>query len=277
MPGSTWIYDAILYIYALSLLFSFSDMATKNRSAKRMGTGLLAFVWLLQSAFIAYRMYEHQYVPVLTMFEALFFYCWVLVTVSIMMNFFLKRLDLLVFLVNVAAFAILALNFFSDPSVTPISEQWEARDELVFIHITLAIASYAAFMIAALLSGMYLFMHRQLKGKRWSSVMTRFPSLDRIEGYTYRAVLIGIPLLIASVALGIAKIVLDGDTRLLADAKVLSSIFSIAVYAFYLLQRVTANQTGYMLAFWNLAAFTAVVINFLVFNMYSGFHHWIWM
>ncbi|PYI52207.1 cytochrome C assembly family protein [Paenibacillus flagellatus] len=276
MLSNTWIYDAILYIYALSLLFSFSDVATKNRSAKRMGTGLLAFVWLLQSAFIVYRIQEHQYMPVLTMFEALFFYSWVLVAVSLMMNWFL-RLDLLVFLVNVAGFAILALNFFSDPSVTPISEQWEARDELVFIHITLAIASYAAFLIAALLSGMYLFMHRKLKGKRWSAVMTRFPSLDKIEGYTYRAVLIGIPLLLSSVALGIAKIALDGDARLLADPKVLSSLFSVAVYAFYLQQRMTAKQPGFMLAFWNLAAFTVVVINFSLFNVYSGFHQWIWM
>lgn len=276
MPAKTWIYDAILYIYALSLLFSFSDVATKNRSAKRMGTGLLAFVWLLQTGFIVYRLVEHRYMPVLTMFEALFFYCWMLVTVSFMMNWFL-RLDLLVFLLNVAGFAILALNFFSDPSATPISEQWEARDELVFIHITLAIGSYAAFLIAALLSGMYLFMHRKLKGKRWTSVMTRFPSLDKIEGYTYRTVLVGIPLLLLSVVLGIAKIVLEGDARLLTDAKVLSSFFSLAVYAFYLLQRITGKQPGYMLAFWNLAAFTVIVINFSLFNLYSGFHQWVWM
>ncbi|RKN83869.1 cytochrome C assembly family protein [Paenibacillus ginsengarvi] len=276
MPAKTWIYDAILYLYALSLLFSFSDVATKNRSAKRMGTGLLAFVWLLQSVFIVTRVMEHRYMPMLTMFEALFFYCWVLVTVSFMMNWFL-RLDLLVFLVNVVGFAILALNFFSDPSVTPISEQWEAKDELVFIHITLAIGSYAAFLIAALLSGMYLFMHRQLKSKRWSAVMGRFPSLDKIEGYTYRAVLIGIPLLILSVALGTAKIMLEGDAHLLLDAKVISSLLSLAVYAFYLMQRLSGKLPGYLLAFWNLAAFTIVIANFLLFNLYSGFHQWIWM
>ena len=276
MPAKTWIYDLILYMYALSLLFSFSDVASKSRSAKRMGTGLLAFVWLLQTAFIVIRIAEHRYVPVLTMFEALFFYCWVLVTVSLMMNLFL-RLDLLVFLLNVAGFSIMAMNFFSDPSATPISEQWEAKDELVFIHITLAIGSYAAFLVAALLSGMYLFMHRKLKVRRWSAVMTRFPSLDKIEGYTYRAVLIGVPLLILSVALGTAKVILEGDARLLADPKVLSSLFCLAVYAFYLIQRVSAKQPGYMLAFWNLAAFTVVVVNFLVFNLYSGFHQWIWM
>lgn len=276
MPKQTWIYDAILYIYALSLLFSFSDVVTRNRSAKRMGTGLLAFVWLLQTGYIVYRLVEHQYMPILTMFEALFFYCWMLVTVSFMMNWFL-RLDLLVFLVNVAAFFILALNFFSDPSANPISGQWEAKDELVFIHITLAIGSYAAFMIAALLSGMYLFMHRKLKGKQWSAFLTRFPSLDKIEGYTFHAVLIGIPLLLLSVMLGVTKVVLDRDIGLLADAKVVSSLVSLGVYASYMAQRLSGKQSGVILAFWNLAAFTFVIVNFAVFNLYSGFHRWIWM
>lgn len=272
----TWIYDAILYLYALSLLFSFSDVANRNRNAKRMGTGLLAFVWLLQTVYIVYRMVTLQYIPIMTMFEALFFYSWMLVTVSIMMNLFL-RLDLLVFLVNVAGFSILALNVFSNPSVIPISKQWEATDELLFIHITLAIGSYAAFLIAALLSGMYLFMHRKLKGRSWSSVLARFPSLEKIEEYTYRAVLTGVPLLILSVSLGIVKIVLEGDSHLLADPKVLSSLFSIGVYATYIIQRISSKQTGEMLAFWNLAAFTVVILNFAVFNLYSEFHQWIWM
>ncbi|MDF2723694.1 MAG: cytochrome assembly protein [Paenibacillus sp.] len=276
MPVKTWIYDLIMYIYALSLLFSFSDLATKNRSAKRMGTGLLAFVWLLQTLFILHRVVEYRYLPVLTMFEALFFYCWMLVTVSIMMNLFL-RLDLLVFLLNVAGFLIVALNIFSDPSVTPISEQWEAKDELLFIHITLAIGSYAAFLIAALLSGMYMFIHRKLKGKQWSAVMTRFPSLDKIEGYTYRAVLVGVPLLIASTALGAAKVLLEGEWRQLADPKVLSSMLCVAAYAFYLLQRMSGKQPGYRLAVWNLSAFAVIVVNFSMFNVFSKFHHWIWM
>ncbi|MGO4376255.1 cytochrome C assembly protein, partial [Paenibacillus sp. MCAF20] len=33
------LYDAILYVYALSLLFYFSDFMNASRKAKRIGTG----------------------------------------------------------------------------------------------------------------------------------------------------------------------------------------------------------------------------------------------
>ena len=276
MAAKTWLYDAILYIYALSLLFYFSDVAAANRSAKRMGTGLLAFVWLLETVFIVYRFASGRHTPVLTLFETLFFYAWLLVTISFTLNWFL-RIDLIVFLVNVAGFAILALNFFSDPDAVPLSDQWEARDELLFIHVTLAIASYAAFLIAAIFSGMYLFLHGQLKGKQWSSLLVRFPSLENIESYTFRAVLIGTPLFILSVALGIVIMTLSGEDRFFTDPKVASTALMIAAYAFYIVQRLRAKHPGFRLAAWNLAAFATVVINFLLSNWLSRFHQWIWM
>jgi HemX protein len=59
MVTQSWLYDAILYIYALSLLFYFSDFARANRSVKRMGTGLLSFVWVLQTVYLAFQIYSH--------------------------------------------------------------------------------------------------------------------------------------------------------------------------------------------------------------------------
>ncbi len=52
MVTRSWLFDAMIYMYALSLLFYFSDFANANRSAKRMGTGLLLFVWVLQTAYL---------------------------------------------------------------------------------------------------------------------------------------------------------------------------------------------------------------------------------
>jgi HemX protein len=276
MRMSTWVYDAILYIYALSLLFSFSDVMNRNRNAKRLGTGLLVFVWALQTAVIVYRVAGQRYIPVANMFEALFFYSWMIVTVSIMMHIAL-RLDLLLFLVNVAGFAILALNAFGNPTVAPISSRWSAEDELLFIHITFAIGSYVAFLIAALLSGMYLFLHRRLKERSWSAVLTRFPSLEKIELYTFRSVMVGVPLLILSVALGIVKVVLEEDIRLLADPKVLGSLVIAGAYIFYAVRRASGKHARETLAKWNLAAFSLVMANFVLSNYYSRFHQWMWM
>lgn len=273
---TTWLYDAIVYLYALSLLFYFSAAVGRRRSAKRMGAGLLAFVWLMQTVYLGYRMYVLQYVPVLTLFESLFLVVWLLVSVSLVMSWRL-RLDMIVFLVNVAGFAILAVNLFSDPAISAGSKQWEAQDHLLFIHITLAMSSYVAFLFSAIFSLTYLYMHRRLKEKTWSKLMTRFPSLDAIEDYTYRSVLIGTPLLILSLVLGMVKIGLQGNNHLLLDPKVFSTFVIMLAYVSYLVQRATGNYPGFKLARWNLAAFALVVLNYVGLNFMSRFHQWIWM
>lgn len=276
MVANTWMYDAILYLYALSLLFFFSAAVGPKRSAKLMGTGLLAVVWLMQTLFLGYRMYVLNYVPMLTLFETLFLVVWLLVSVSLVMSW-LMRVDMIIFLVNVAGFAILAVNVFSDPAVSAGSLRGEAQDHLLFIHITLAISSYVAFLFSAIFSLMYLYMHRQLKGKIWSRLWTQFPSLDTIEDYTFRSVLIGTPLLILSLVLGMVKIGLEGNNHYLIDPKVFSTLIIMLAYVFYLVQRATGNHPGYKLARWNLTAFALVVLNYVGLNFLSHFHQWIWM
>ncbi|WP_127586186.1 cytochrome C assembly family protein [Paenibacillus koleovorans] len=276
MVNNNWIYDMILYAYALSLLFYFSAAVGPNRSAKRMGTGLLAFVWLMQTVFLGYRAYVTNYLPVLTLFETVFLFVWLLVFVSLVMSWRMKA-DMVVFVTNLAGFGILAVNLFSDSAVPASSGQWEAQDHLLFIHITLAIGSYVAFLFGAIFSIIYLYLHRQLKGKAWSKLLTRFPSLDVVEYYTFRAVLIGAPLLMLSLVLGLVKIGLEGELRYMLDPKVLSSFILILAYVFYLVQRAAGNQPGYKLAKWNLAAFGLLLLNYVALNFLSRFHQWVWM
>ncbi|ANE47152.1 cytochrome C assembly protein [Paenibacillus swuensis] len=272
MASNSWIYDAIIYIYALSLLFFFSDFARQNRSAKRMGAGLLIFVWVLQTIFFIIRMIEHRYMPVLTLFEVLFFFSWLLVTVSLVMSRFF-RMDFIVFFVNVIGFAILTLNIFSNLESRAPRTHGNVVDELLIVHSSLAILSYAVFTISAIFAGMYLFLHFQLKSKQWSMTVRRFPSLETIDYFTNMSAVVGTPLLIMALTLGIMRIMILGDWSLLLDMKVWTSIFVLAAYSYYLWQRASANRAGDQLALWNLAAFGIIIVNFAI-NYVSGFHHW---
>jgi HemX protein len=273
MVTKSWLYDAIIYIYALSLLFYFSDFIGPNRSAKRMGAGLLSFVWLLQTFFLVYNLVVHNRSAAFSMFETLFMLSWLLVTVSLIVNRFF-RIELFVFLVNVIGFAVLALNFFSNPNVSPLLESWNINDELLFIHISFSIASYTAFAVAAVFSGMYLFLHRQLKEKKWSKLMQRLPSLDKTDHYSYVSVIIGAPLLLLGMSLGIVWIALQGNMTLFFDPKVINSWFVLLGYIFYLFQRILLKTPGNKLAMWNLAAFLIMALNVVFANFYSGFHQW---
>jgi HemX protein len=273
MVTKSWLYDAIIYIYALSLLFYFSDFVGSNRSAKRMGTGLLSFVWVLQTIYLVLGLIYHDPTVAFSMFETLFLLTWLLVTVSLVVNRFF-RIDLFVFTVNVLGFSVLALNFFSNPKVSPTLASWNINDELLFIHISLSIASYTAFVVAGVFSAMYLFLHRQLKEKNWSKLMQRLPSLDKTDHYSYVSVIIGAPLLLLGMSLGVVWIALEGDPSLFFDPKVINSWFVLLAYIFYLFQRLMLKTPGYKLALWNLAAFFIMALNVVFANFYSSFHQW---
>lgn len=275
MVTRSFLMDAMIYIYALSLLFYFSDFAHANRNAKRMGTGLLLFVWVLQTAYMAFGLYGRAFEIGFSRSDVLYLFSWLLVTISLIISRFV-RIELFVFFINVFGFAVLALNVFGNPQMIPISSQWDVNSELLFIHISMAVGSYAAFTAAAIFSGMYLFLHRKLKEKEFSNTVMRLPSLEKMEQYTYRSVIIGAPLLLLALCLGIVWIALQGNGSLFFDPKVVNSVFVLAAYAFYLFQRHSMRISGNKLAAWNIAAFLIVMINFVVSNFFSGFHSWIW-
>jgi HemX protein len=271
MVTQGWMFDVILYIYALSLLFYFSDFVGPNRKAKRMGTGLLIFVWVLQTIYIVFNIVQLRVHFVFTLFEALLLFSWLMVTLSLILNRFF-RIEPLVFFANVIGFAVLALHFFSHPLGTPEIQTGQALNELLFIHVVLAVSSYAAFSFAAILSGMYLFLHRQLKEKNWSPAMKRMPSLEKIETYAFYSILSGFPLLLLSLVLGLIFIALRGENSLLLDPKVVHSIFVLLIYLAYLILRKFSQSSGSRLAWWNMGAFAFMIVNFLVINLLSGFH-----
>ncbi|OXS57923.1 hypothetical protein B1A99_14895 [Cohnella sp. CIP 111063] len=270
MITQDWLTDAVLYIYALSLLFFVSDAASGNPKAKKVGTGLLVFVWILQGAFLLSFLIERFSVPQLTAKDYLFFVSWMLVSVSFILNRLL-RAELLVLLVNVAGFAVLALNLIQRPQHTAALEPWEVARRLLIMHVSLITLSFALLTIAALLGAMYLFLHRKLKTKKWTHVMSKMPSLESIDSYAFRLGAIGVPLLLLSLSTGTAALIIDHDPGKLFDGRVMLSFMAGLVYIFYLLRKIRSRDDGTKLAIWNLLGYALLVVGFFV-GSASSFH-----
>lgn len=264
------LYDAILYIYALSLLFYFSDFMNASRRAKRIGTGLLIFVWVLQTGYLITRIVSHLQMTVVTPFEYWLGFSWLLVTISLVISRFIK-IDFIVFFVNVVGFAVLALNLYSNPGNGESLAVWKTTRDLLYVHISLVLCAYAALTIGALFACMYLFLHNQLKRKRWSNFVRRLPSLDLIERYGDRAVIIGVPLLAMSLAIAVISLLVEGRIALLFDWKVLSSFATLIMYIIYVYQRAMLKRPGLQLARLYIASFGMLVLNILS-NYFSSFH-----
>ncbi|PZD94105.1 cytochrome C assembly protein [Paenibacillus sambharensis] len=264
------LFDTMIYMYALSLLFYFSDFVDASRRAKRMGTGLLIFVWTLQTGYLLMRMVHHADFALLSRLEYMLFFSWLLVTVSLVASRFF-RIDLLVFFVNVIAFVLLTVNLFSNASEEMPLATWQLARELLYVHISLVLCAYAAFTFAAIFSGMYLFLHFQLKTKNWSKTMRRLPSLESMELYTFRSVVIGVPLMIMSLAFAVASLLFEGRMAFLLDWKVISSFIALFFYISYVVKRTLFNQPGWRTTRWNLLSYAVLILNLLL-SSFSRFH-----
>lgn len=271
-----WIYDVVIYIYALSLLCTFPDFLEKNQRMRQLGTGLLVFVWILQTAILVLRVTDGKMLLIANLFDTLFLLSWLLLS-GIAFLHSRSRNELPVLVTNLFSFAILALTYVTDPEAVPTFSGWDVQDELIFIHITLAIGSYAAFCIAAIQSAFYLFLHDRLKRKKWSRWLKKMPGLGTIERYTFRFNAIGTPLLMTALILGLVWVGVSKDLSLIFDPKVLNTFIVLAGYVIYFVLRFSRRATGVKLAVWNLTAFSFIIINFVISNYISRFHQWIWM
>jgi HemX protein len=269
----TVIYDLTLYLYGLSLLFQLTAFVRRNTAAKRMGTGLLLLVWLLQIGTLVVSVIKYSTEGTYATPDTLLFLSWLLLTSSFAVSR-LSNTHAFVLFVNTAGFGVLAAGLLQGRTRQPIIGHWIGTDELLLVHIALAVAGYAAFALGAVLSGMYLFLHHHLKGKRLTQAIRRFPSLSELEGGAKKFTIAGLPLILASAVIGSVWIAQSGQTDLFRDPKVIGSAAIAVLYTAYLLLYRKNGFNGSMLAKWNLAAFGVVVLNYLVAGGLSAFHRW---
>ncbi|KPD01559.1 hypothetical protein LR69_00174 [Geobacillus sp. BCO2] len=97
------LYELSILLYIASILFYFIDFLQQNRKANDIAFWLLSIVWLLQTVTFVSRIMETKRFPILTMSEGLYFYAWLLITLSLVINRLL-RVDFIVFFTNVLAF-----------------------------------------------------------------------------------------------------------------------------------------------------------------------------
>ncbi|QOT01138.1 cytochrome c biogenesis protein CcsA [Brevibacterium sp. JNUCC-42] len=271
MANARWLYDLTIFLYAAGVLCYFNDFLQSNRRMKQIALGLLSIVWVLQTIFFIYQMVVKPYLPVVTFFETLVFYSWVLVTLSLIIHA-VSRIDFLLFFTNVIGFGVLTLSmFFSEPTTLQHSG---VISDFIFIHVTIAIISYALLAVSMIFSGMYLVNLHMLKQKKWTPLWQRLPSLEKLDAFSYKLNIFGVPLLLLSVILGSIWAQLIFSHGFWMDAKVWMSIIVLILYIVLLYQRVRNQWLGKVAAWMNIIAFACLLLNFLLIDPYSQFHQW---
>ncbi|MBU8727835.1 MULTISPECIES: cytochrome c biogenesis protein [Bacillus] len=263
--------EATTLIYALSVLFYFIDFLQHNRKAGKIAFWLLSIVWLLQTVYMFYIMMETDRFPVLNVAEGLYFYTWVLVTLSLVLTKVL-RVEFIVFFTNVIGFSLMAIHTFTPSDLHSAELTGKLTSELLVIHITMAILSYGAFSLSFAFSLLYLFQYRLLKKKKWGKWLLRIEDLSKLDHMAYVLNIIGVPMLLLSLILGIIWAYVSYDTLYWTDAKVLGSFIMLFLYGVYLYIRLVRNMQGKVVALWNIGSFLVLMINYFLLGSLSTFH-----
>ena len=136
------------------------------------------------------------------------------------------------------------------------------RTSIWWLHTSLAVLGYSAFMVGAVYGLMFILLYRALKRKKFGLVFERLPSLDVLASMGMGAALLGWVLLTAAIAVGVVmsfKLIPD----FYSDPKVISSVvawlaYALAVAAYFLL-----GWRGARTVYLSLVAFSIALLTML--------------
>ncbi|MGN7388419.1 cytochrome c biogenesis protein CcsA [Sporosarcina sp. SAFN-015] len=267
-------HEVIVVLYAVSLVFYFIDYLNSNKIAHRSALWILSVVYVMQSGYLIARVIDTQRFPVLSLYEGIYFYAWLLISLSIILQVF-SKVGFAVFFLNVIGFIFMTIHTFTPTQIdkSPVGES--LISELLFIHITFAILSYAAFAMSFVFAILYLLVYKVLKKKKWTKQFGRLPSLQQSLSGMKASIYTGIPVLFISLVLGIQWATVALDDWMITDMKIIGSFLVIILYSLVLFLQRRGRLTANDFAWANVFAFLFVIVNFFLGSRLSQFHFWI--
>ena len=266
------LYEFMVILYAVGIVFYFIDYLYKYVKARRVAFWFVCIAWLMQTMFFILFIIETQRFPVLTLFEGIYFYAWLLTTLSIGLHC-IARVDMPVFFVNILSFVFVTIHLFAPTEkVQPMVDALVS--EMMVIHVSFAIMSYAAFSLAFVFSILYLILYRILKQKKVSPIWSRLPSLQQTSSWMRNSALVGVPLLFISLILGLEWALMSLDKLSVFDIKIVGSFIIIVVYLIIILLHRSGKLIGTSYAWVQIYAYLLTIVNLFLGNKLSNFHLW---
>ena len=84
------LHEWMVVLYAVSLVFYFIDYLNKDKIAHRSAFWILISRLRVANSLSCYVYFETKRFPILSLFEGIYFYAWLLITMSILLHLFYK-------------------------------------------------------------------------------------------------------------------------------------------------------------------------------------------
>ncbi len=236
-----WLRVAVA-LYSIGLLHALLTLAHRHRPAV-LRVALVAFY----TGFITHlvSITEHTvatgHFPANDFFESVTL-CGFLIAVLFLIAWRRYRFDSLAVFVFPLVFVLTLVGELGSP-VAP----WNSaglRGTWLVVHVVLVLAGYAALLLTAAASVMYLVRERQLKGKRPGAGSSRLPPLNSLDELMARALSIGFVFITLAVVAGSTWASIEMGTHWISDPRIVISLITWALYLVIVFLRVSAGWRG---------------------------------
>ena len=243
-------HEIILIVYLISILCYFIDFVRKSHKIRVLGIYALGIVWFLQTISLSMYITSHSDVLFNSIFDVFFFLSWMIISISLVLNI-IKVLSFSVFFLNVIGFILLTMNTFRPEHYTNSIQKVQVINELLLVHVGLAVLSYAFFALAFVNALLYIIQYKNLKEKNFNQKYFRIGSVATLE----KIILILSVILIAQwgiYAVGIA---------IFKDPKVMLSVIITLLYTVYIVMYLKKKIISINLIYFNIMIFCLCMVN----------------
>ena len=242
----------VLLLYGEAALGYFGE-ARRPGAAGRAATWGVRLGWLAQTALLGVQAAREDGFPWGTWAGSLNLFVWLVVGAYLIWGC-RKPYRLLGLAVMPLAAVLLVVSRAGGG--TGVGTRSHYSNLFLVLHVGLVLVAFAGFTLAAALSALYIWQERRLKRREATILRRPAPSLATLDRLAGRTVAFALPALTLGVAVGVARLVRNGER---VDPLIVATFATWAVWAAYLVAR-ARGFAGRRAAYLALAGFVLVIV-----------------
>ena len=228
-------------LYSVGLLHAILTLTRKREHLFRLAVGAFGVGGVLHAVSIIEQGLISNRCPITNFYETLSMCAFLIVTLFLFVQWRWKVESLSVFI-----FPLVFVMTLLATMGNPVSA-WSSpvvRNAWLTVHIVLVLLGYAAILVTAASSVLYLFQERELKLKKPRKFYYRLPSLGTLDDLISKSMALGFVLITLAIIAGSTWAFVELKTSWIREPKIAISFATWGAYMAMMILRVTAGWRG---------------------------------
>ena len=175
-----FLFSIAAILFTVGFLFNYFQIKSKGTYSHTLTYLLLLFGFVLQSIALYLRALVIHACPLGNTFEILQFILWSLILLFLLIRPVIRINALGLFIIFIASL-VSAISLLIPSLDNPYVYTLEANNPFIELHASLAIFSYAIYMLLAIVSSMLLIQQWGLKKQRFQGLFSHLPAVQKLD------------------------------------------------------------------------------------------------